>query len=154
MNYGEIRQTRDLIDKIGNPQGLYAEEVMIRFRKTLDALEALMDMQTSEADGCFPDVPEKTKAFIGMLIRQRDEALAEKKATLLQLGEVTAHRDRLRDMMNDVRGLLFCPPKDLECQIMRRIEDEQPTEKRNHIHHQAVAGDTHCGDCGESLASQ
>ena len=58
------------------------------------------------------------------------------------LGEVTAHRDRLRDMLNDIRGLLLCPPADLECQIMRRIEDGKPIEK-------PVGEGRVCLECGD-----
>lgn len=68
-----------------------------------------------------------------MKFAARDATIAVQKKldeTLLQKSEVTAHRDRLRNMMNDVRGLLLCPPADLEVQIMRRIEDSAITEKR------------------------
>ena len=49
----------------------------------------------------------------------------EKRALELQIGEVTAHRDRLRDMLNDIRGMVLIRDSntDLDVQILRRIED-------------------------------
>jgi hypothetical protein len=47
----------------------------------------------------------------------------------IELKAANLQNDRLKKILNGVRGLLFCPPTDLECQIMRLIEDEQPTEK-------------------------
>lgn len=56
-----------------------------------------------------------------------DSLRAERDAALLQLRELTAHRDRLRDMLNDLRGMthsaiLRDETHELANRIMRRIE--------------------------------
>jgi len=40
MTNEEIKYARGLIAKVGNPQGIYAEEVMEQLRKALDGNEA------------------------------------------------------------------------------------------------------------------
>lgn len=56
-------------------------------------------------------------------------------AALLQVGEVTAHRDRLRDMLNKIRGLVWKEaygPRDhsLEERVMEIIEGPAEKPKR------------------------
>lgn len=60
------------------------------------------------------------------------ELLAEVKRLNLQLGEVTAHRDRLRDMLNDVRGMVFAGQPELAARILRRIDpvEDEVADKR------------------------
>lgn len=74
MNYGEIRSARSLINMAGDLRGKYAEEVIKLLCQALDALEAKMDQQTSEASSAFPELSERAKVFVGNMIRQRDDA--------------------------------------------------------------------------------
>ncbi len=88
---------------------------------------------------------------MGLAIEQRDKAYAEvdrlraenerqrqentelhKEVTQanLQIGEVTAHRDRLRDMLNDIRGMALRSEEELSARVLRRIEGDG-TEKRS-----------------------
>lgn len=82
MTYEEIRQARALLESWGLSKDEQADVLLRLFHQTLDALEAKMDMQTSEASFAAPHLSERDKVFIGGMVRQRDEAVKEKNALL------------------------------------------------------------------------
>ncbi len=107
-----------------------------------------------ECYGCFiileakKDVEAAVKAEHSGSLQHHHAWMCEmelRKAAELQVGEVAAHRDRLRDMLNDVRGMAFSvafsSKEDLAARILRRIEDgivEKPRREK-------VA---YCSSCG------
>lgn len=74
---------------------------------------------------------EKLRADIVKVIAADAE---EVKALKLQLGEVTSHRDRLRDMLNEVRGKAYqdvfsSEPSNFAALVIKIVEDGKPVQE-------------------------
>lgn len=94
------------------------------------------------------DWPELNGYCVPCLIEKLD-------AALIEIREVTAHRDRLRDIGNDVRRMILTTcfetspsqSKELAVRILRRIDPVEPEEGIFCLEHSKVMVDGVCPKC-------
>lgn len=110
-------------------------------RGGLDPVEAffVMTNRTWNNFQMTDEVEKEACAFIEKVVHDRNELVAERDALKLQ-------NDRLKKMLNDIRGRVWCDSSDLAVEILRRIEDDIAI-KREADAPTGGAHNHHCPDC-------
>lgn len=129
----------EIIEKLGwGPSSIAGPDWIVdkvkREKKELELqvekLKTVNDRQAEDVSGL--GLAYKSADRDRELLRAEIAGLKNVDIPTFQSGLATANQliERLQYRLNAIRGLLLCPPADLECRIMKLIEDDAPEVKR------------------------